>query len=134
MEITDVTILSYLHDATVHEVAYDLRDENDRSMRLSVECDPAAGYSRWDGKRLDVRLESIVLASFSVFGALAGTEQINSWGTSVSEAMESEVRRLQAAGCDCRGVRFVISFQSGSVLEGLCKCITVEESFVRGEQ
>jgi hypothetical protein len=134
MVITDPNILEYLHDAIVLEVTYDLKDKESRSMTLSVNCEPDAGYPAWNGKQLSIRLESVVLASFSVFGAVTGMEQINSWGTSVSEAMVSEIKRLQVAGCDCSGVRFAVVFQSGSVLEGLCQRITAEERSVPGEE
>ncbi len=127
MLITDPNILEYLHDASVSEVAYDCRDASSRNMTLSVICTPDAGYPAWDGKRLCIRLESVVLLSFSAFGAVTGKERVDSWTANVSGAIEAELRRLQGLGIDCTGDRFVVAFQSGSVLEGLCQRITVEE-------
>jgi len=134
MQIQDPAVLDYLHDATVDEVTYDLADKDDRSVVLSVRCHPDAGYPDWNGKRLVVRLESIVLFSFRAFGAVAGKEEINSWRSVVSAETESELARLQGLGCDCSGTRFEIVFQSGSVLEGLCHRITVEEGSACQEQ
>jgi hypothetical protein len=128
MMITDPNILEYLHDASVSEVVYDCKDNNSRNVTLSVTCPTDTGYPAWDGKRLSIRLESIVLLSFSAFGAVTGKERINAWTTCVSEPIESELRRLQGLGIDCSGVRFAVTFQSGSVLEGLCQSITAEQS------
>jgi hypothetical protein len=127
MQPADSKMLEYLHDATVLTVLYDAEDRKGRALTLHVKCDPDAGYAEWDGKRLSVRLESIVLLSFFVFGAVARKEQINSWGTKVSALMESEIVRLQASGYNCEGQRFIVAFHSGSILEGLCQRIHVEE-------
>ena len=127
MQIEYPGILDYLHDAIVYEVTYDLTGKVDRSVALPVKCHPNAGHPDWNGRRLTVRLESIVLFSFRVFGAIAGKEEINSWRAGVSGETESELARLQGLGCDCSGTRFEIVFQSGSVLEGLCHRIAVEE-------
>lgn len=127
MVINDPSILEYLHDATLLRITYDSQDSNSRSMMLSVKCVSDAGYPAWNGKQLIIRLESVVLVSFWAFGAVTGKERINSWARTCSQAMASELRRLQGLGADCSGVCFAIAFQSGSLLEGLCKRITVEE-------
>jgi len=127
MVITDPNTLEYLHDAVVLEITYDLRNKDSRSITLHVNCAPDAGYPAWNGKQLIIRLESVVLLSFSAFGAVTGNERVNSWTTIVSDAVDAELRRLQSRGVDCSGVRFAIAFQSGSVLEGLCHRITAEE-------
>jgi hypothetical protein len=133
MVITNPNILEYLHDAIVLEVTYDLKDKESRSMMLSVNCEPDAGYPAWNGKQLSIRLESVVLLTFSAFGAVAGKERVNSWTATVSEAIDAELQRLQGLGVDCSGVRFAVAFQSGSVLEGLCQRITAEERSAPGE-
>lgn len=129
MMITDPSILDYLHDALVFEIQYDLRRKGDRGfLVLSVKCDPEAGYPPWDGKRLDVRLDSIVLMQMFACAPGGSIEQINSWGSVVSDSMESEIERLAEHDYDVSGTRFCITFQSGSSLEGLCKRIVVEET------
>jgi hypothetical protein len=125
--ITDTEVLEYLHDATVFEVNYDLRDKNSRSLTLLVQSHPEAGFAEWDGKRLRVRIESIAVMSFVAFGAIIGNEEVNSFNSRVSPAMEAEIARLRDHGYHSIATRFAVTFQSGSVLEGLCERIVVEE-------
>lgn len=127
MLITDPSILEYLHDATVFEIVYDCKDISVRNVAMHVTCAPDAGIPMWDGKRLCIRLESVVLLSFSAFGAVFGKEELNSWTPNVSREFEAEVQRLQSTGVDCAGERFAVAFQSGSLMQGVCKRITVEE-------
>lgn len=134
MLITDPNILEYLHDASVSEIVYDCKDTSNRNGAISVTCTPDAGYPAWDGKRLCIRLESVVLLSFSAFGAVTGKERLDSWTPNVSGAIEAELRRLQGMGIDCAGERFAVTFQSGSLMEGLCQRITVEEISAPGKK
>ena len=126
MRIADLSMLDYLHDARVFHITYDLEREDDRSLILSVVCHPDSGYDAWNGKHLTVRLQGMVLLSLLAFGAVTGKERINLWSWGVSDSMESELNRLQEFGIDCTGTRFTLAFQSGSVLEGLCRSIIVE--------
>lgn len=127
MLITDPNILEYLHDATVSTIVYDCKDTSSRSIEILVTCAPDAGFTMWNGKRLRIRLESVVLLSFYAFGAIVGREEIDSWTTNVTESLEVELQRLRSAGVDCEGEVFMVAFQSGSLMQGVCKRITAEE-------
>jgi hypothetical protein len=126
MELTDTSLLAYLHDSVVLSVSYQAEDRSCRSMAITVICDPEAGYPEWDGKRLSIQLNDVITANHYIFGAVIGDEQINAWGTKLSASMEAEVQRIETAGISCAGTRFSVTFHTGSHLEGICRRLFVE--------
>ena len=126
MELTEFEVLEHLHDAVVTAVAYRLDRGDGREFVVTATCDPDAGYPPWEGRRIVVRLNDLVVAHHRVFGAVAGTERINSWGSQLSPSIAAELERLRSSGFVAAGQRFSIVFQSGSALEGVCKRVFVE--------
>ena len=126
MELTDLEVLEYLHDAVVTAVVYRLDRDDCREFVLTVTCDPEAGYPPWEGRRVVVRLHDLVVAHHRIFGAVVGQEQINSWGSQLSPPTAAELERLRGSGFGPHGQRFCVTFQSGSVLEGACQRAFVE--------
>jgi hypothetical protein len=126
MELTDFEVLEYLHDAVVTTLVYRLDADNRREFALTVVCHPDAGYPKWDGKRIVIRLHDLILANHFVFGAVTGREQIDSWHSQLSPSMAAELQRLAASGSRASGYPFLVTFHSGSVLEGICRHILVE--------
>jgi hypothetical protein len=126
LELTDLDVLDYLHDADVTSLVYRLDADNRREIVLSVDCHPDSGCPKWDGKRIVIRLHDLILATHLVYGAQAGREEINSWDSRLTPWMVSERRRLAAAGVNVFGRPFSVAFHSGSALAGICKHIFVE--------
>ena len=126
MELTDTALLEYLHDAVVLSISYHAEESRDRIILLVVTCDREAGYSPWEGKRLCIRLDDVIVANHYVFGAVAGQEQVNAWGTKLSASMEGEIQRIQATGINCTGIAFSLTFHTVSYLEGMCRRLFVE--------
>ena len=126
MELTELEVLEYLHDGVVTAVVYRLDRGDCREFVVTVTCDPDAGHPPWAGRRIVVRLHDLVAAHHRVFGAVAGTERINSWGSQLSPSIAAELERLRSSGFVADGQRFSIVFQSGSVLEGVCQRVFVE--------
>ena len=127
MELTNTALLEYLHDAVALGINYRADNEDCRKIVFTIVCNPEAGYPEWDGKRLSVQLDDVVVANHYVFGAVTGEEQINAWNTKLSASMEAEVQRIEAAGISCAGVRFSVTFHTGSHIEGICRRLLVEQ-------
>jgi hypothetical protein len=126
MELTDMALLEYLHDAVVLSISYRAEVIDCREILLRVTCDRESGYPTWEGQRLCVRLHDVIVANHYVFGAVTGQEQINAWGTRLSVSMGAEIQRIQAAGINCTGIAFSLTFHTGSHLEGMCRRLFVE--------
>ena len=124
MELTNTEVLEYLHDAVVVRLVYEPLREDCRVLLLNVACDSHAGHPDWNGRNVLIRLHDIYLANHFVFGAVTGDEQINSWTDSVSASMGEMIERLPTA--IGRGIRFSVSFHSGSLLEGVCHRVFVD--------
>lgn len=94
-ELTSTEPLDYLHAAVVLSLAWEPLREDGRVLRLDAQCDADAGHPDWNGRKVSVRLLDVVLANHFVFGAVA------------------------------HGHRFAVRFHSGSLLEGLCRRVSV---------
>lgn len=125
MNITDPTILDYLHDATLIELRYDPSGD-DRTVTILARCHAEAGHPAWDGRRLKIRLKDLPLLHFRGCGYCAGNEQIDSWAPNVSDSTAAELRALAATGIDVGGQRFTLTFHTSSYLEGVVREIAVE--------
>lgn len=93
---------------------------------MAVVCNAAAGFADWDGRTLCVRLDDVVRFSLSAVGLISGLESVDSWTDRISETLEADILKMQSFGFDCTGIRFGVSFHSGSELEGLCRSISVD--------
>jgi hypothetical protein len=126
MEITDTTLLSYLHDAVLTAIRYDASRRESRSVALEIQCHVDAGYEPWAGRRLNLLLEDIVMLRAVFCGFVVSKECLDGWYPRVSETMVAELKRLSDAGLDCSGNLFTLTFSTGSYLEGVCRGIIVE--------
>jgi hypothetical protein len=126
MELTDVALLEYLHDAVVLGICYRAEEVDCREILLKVVCDRESGYPAWDGKRLCIRLRDVMVVNHYVFGAVTSQEQINTWGTRLSPSMEADIQRIRSTGINCGGIAFSLTFHTGSLLEGMCRQVFVE--------
>ncbi len=124
MRITDTDILAYLHDAKLLGLHYD-SSRSPRSVELELVCHSEAGYAPWDGKRLVLRLEDTTLLRMRICGFVASDEYIDSWYARISEEMEAELEPLGLMGCDCAGMQFTLTFNTGAYIEGVCRGVFV---------
>jgi hypothetical protein len=126
MKIEDFELMSYLHDAIVHGIAYEMAGDGKRTVKIRCRCHADAEYEPWNGKTLVITLQNAILVSHFLCGFTTGCEEISSWETSLSREMTEEVKRLQTLGINCSGIIFGIAFQTGSLLEGICREVDVE--------
>jgi hypothetical protein len=126
MEIFDFTILAYLHDATLLGIKYDASIKDRRRVVLNAVCHTDAGYKDWAGKHIQIRLDEVLLLNHFVFGCVTSDEKIDSWQASLSGRMEDEIRRMEESGLNFSGHRFIVTFHTGSYLEGICRSIIIE--------
>jgi len=126
MAVTDLSLLGYLHDSTVLEIKYDFSQRARRVVSFRIICHEESGYEAWSGKKINIALKDVIILNQTTYGAVIGREEINSWKSTVTLAVEQEVLRLEKAGINCSGIRFLVTFHSGSHLEGICREINLD--------
>jgi hypothetical protein len=124
-EPTDIPTLNYLHDAHVLGIEFGQDPEGRRVIRLGTACHPDAEYPPWDGRKVVVILDGVVVARHLIFGHEKETDWVSGWESQISQELKTEIGRLENVGVRCTGIPFDLAFQSGSRLEGLCEGIYV---------
>lgn len=111
--------LGYLHDATVVALEHRVDDDGTRVIELVAWCNPDAGHPDRDGRRVRLRLDDVLVATWRVHGEVHGQETIDRVNGVLSDEMFAQRARLLNDG-----VAISISFHSGSRLEAVCGAVT----------
>jgi len=126
MRLEDGELLPYLHDAVLFDWQYDARDPGTRTLVMTVQCNPDAGYEPWNDATLNLCARGVFLLRCTAWGFCFGQDTIDSWHEGVSNATASELGRLQAKGLRVPKRLFTVTFHSGSCIELVCDSLEVE--------
>jgi hypothetical protein len=125
MTIPELENLNYLHDATVLSIRYTMAEDGSRDIVIETICHYDSGFEFWNGKQVNVLLKNVILLEQFLYGFTSGREEIGSWDFAIPASLESEAQRLQKLGVNCSGIRFAVSFHTGSYMRGICRQIDV---------
>lgn len=126
MQLTDLALLDYLHDAAVDTITYDVKDNGDRVVRIRAHVHPDCGYEPWNGRTLTVVMRRAVLFTSKLLGYTAGGDTISTFGEGVSSETERELERFRAHGLGVPAIKLGLSFSSGSEMDIVCASVDVE--------
>ena len=127
MQLTDYSLLDYLHDAEVASVAWDNKNPAQRRVHLVVTVAQDIDYAPWRGLTLTVTMLDVVLCRLVGYGHQVGSNWIDSIRTEVSKDFQEECHRFTANGIFIPSLRFTVVFTDGSTLELTCASVDVEE-------
>jgi hypothetical protein len=117
--------LEWFHDAIVESIDYLASEPTTRQLTIVLKCSNDAGTPEWDGKRVQITADDVVLMRHLVF-ATSNAESIDAIHESVSQEMIGMRMKLTSIGAMIPGKAFTINFHSGSSLELVCKGMLIE--------
>ena len=131
MRLQDGELLPYLHDAVLFELRYDARIRDTRTLVITVQCHPDAGYEPWNDAILRLCAKGTFLFRCTAWGYCLGQDTVDSWQEGLSKATACELKHLEAKGLRLPGRCFTIALHSGSRIEFACEGLDIENEMPR---
>ena len=115
--------LDRLHDSEVTTVTYDVKHA-ERTLTMAIIGHPDMGYAKWEGKRLVVRCDDVLLLRWTAWGHAIGPELLDAWNALPVDDV-TEVKPFFKMGGRRPAQAWRVSFHSGSHFDVLCERTTV---------
>jgi len=133
MRLAHGELLPYLHDAVFFDLQYDARTPGTRTLVMTVQCNPDAGYKPWNNATLSLCARGVFLLRCTAWGFCSGQDTIDSWHEGVSDATVSELARLRGQGARPPERLFTITLHSGSCFELVCESLEITKLKSEGD-
>lgn len=116
----------HLHDATLARLYYSNDATQDAKMLImDVVYSPEAGDPDLDGQSASIVAMDVRWMRYVACGYVSGEEEIDDWGTNVSMDAAHELQKMEVVGLSVPKQQVRVTFRSGSVLEFVCRELSV---------